>query len=84
MLSSTDYHRGDSVGYAYGIHHDTAHLRVHVAICRTRRTEITSGAANPVQQLKRQAADGRHQVVVRAGIPLEKQASLEWRAFYRS
>ena len=27
------YHRGDSVGYAYGIHHDTAHLHVHVAIC---------------------------------------------------
>ena len=26
-------HRGDSVGYAYGIHHDTAHLHVHVAIC---------------------------------------------------
>jgi hypothetical protein len=27
------YNRGDSVGYAYGIHHDTAHLHVHVAIC---------------------------------------------------
>jgi hypothetical protein len=27
------YHPGDSVGYAYGIHHDTAHLHVHVAIC---------------------------------------------------
>ncbi|MEO8206645.1 MAG: hypothetical protein ABI615_10730 [Chthoniobacterales bacterium] len=27
------YHPGDSVGYAYGLHHDTAHLHVHVAIC---------------------------------------------------
>ena len=27
------YHPGDSGGYAYGIHHDTAHLHVHVAIC---------------------------------------------------
>jgi hypothetical protein len=27
------YHPNDSIGYAYGIHHDTAHLHVHVAIC---------------------------------------------------
>jgi hypothetical protein len=26
------YHPNDSIGYAYGIHHDTAHLHVHVAI----------------------------------------------------
>jgi hypothetical protein len=27
------YHPNDSIGYAYGIHHDTAHLHAHVAIC---------------------------------------------------
>jgi len=27
------YHPNDSIGYAYGIHHDTAHIHVHVAIC---------------------------------------------------
>jgi hypothetical protein len=27
------YHPNDSIGYAYGIHHDTAHPHVHVAIC---------------------------------------------------
>ena len=27
------FHPNDSIGYAYGIHHDTANLHVHVAIC---------------------------------------------------
>lgn len=27
------FHPGDSVGYAYGIHHDTDNLHVHVALC---------------------------------------------------
>lgn len=27
------FHPGDSIGYAYGLHHDTAHLHVHVALC---------------------------------------------------
>lgn len=27
------FHSGDSIGYAYGLHHDTAHLHVHVALC---------------------------------------------------
>jgi hypothetical protein len=27
------FHSNDSIGYAYGIHHDTANLHVHVAIC---------------------------------------------------
>ena len=27
------FHRGDSVGYAYGLHHDTDNLHVHVALC---------------------------------------------------
>jgi hypothetical protein len=27
------FHPNDSIGYAYGIHHDTTNLHVHVAIC---------------------------------------------------
>ena len=27
------FHSSDSIGYAYGLHHDTANLHVHVAIC---------------------------------------------------
>ncbi len=27
------FHPGDSIGFAYGLHHDTAHLHAHVAIC---------------------------------------------------
>jgi len=27
------FHPGDSIGFAYGFHHDTAHLHAHVALC---------------------------------------------------
>lgn len=27
------FHAGDSIGYAYGLHHDTENLHVHVALC---------------------------------------------------
>ena len=27
------FHHNDSIGYAYGLHHDTANLHVHLAIC---------------------------------------------------
>ncbi|PWU06133.1 MAG: hypothetical protein C5B47_08010 [Verrucomicrobia bacterium] len=27
------FHNGDSIGYAYGFHHDTDNLHVHVALC---------------------------------------------------
>lgn len=30
---SETFHPGDSIGYAYGLHHDTAHLHAHVALC---------------------------------------------------
>ncbi len=26
------YHRGDSLGFSYGLHHDTDHLHVHVFV----------------------------------------------------
>jgi len=30
---SETFHPGDSIGYAYGLHHDAAHLHAHVALC---------------------------------------------------
>jgi hypothetical protein len=27
------FHPGDSIGFAYGLHHDTAHLHAHLALC---------------------------------------------------
>ena len=27
------FHKGDSIGYSYGFHHDTKHLHLHVALC---------------------------------------------------
>jgi hypothetical protein len=27
------FHPGDSIGFAYGLHHDTPHLHAHVALC---------------------------------------------------
>ena len=27
------FHSGDSIGFAYGLHHDTAHLHAHLALC---------------------------------------------------
>jgi len=35
---SDRFHAGDSIGYAFGIHHDTDNLHVHVALCpRTKK-----------------------------------------------
>ena len=31
------FHPADSIGYAYGIHHDTDNLHIHVALARARR-----------------------------------------------
>jgi len=44
------FHPADSIGYAYGIHHDTDNLHVHVALCpRTARGAYVgcSTARNP-------------------------------------
>jgi hypothetical protein len=27
------FHPGDSIGFAYGLHHETAHLHAHLALC---------------------------------------------------
>ena len=44
------FHPADSIGYAYGIHHDTDNLHIHVALCpRTARGAYVgcSPARNP-------------------------------------
>ncbi len=55
------FHPGDSIGYAYGIHHDTDHLHIHVALCpRTKKGAYvgcsksrtrTSGNRNQIEYL---------------------------------
>ncbi len=38
MKFAERFHPADAIGYAYGIHHDTDHLHIHVALCpRTQR-----------------------------------------------
>ena len=56
------FHPSDSIGYAYGIHHDTGNLHVHVALCpRTARgayvgcsesRSTTSGNKNQMKYLR--------------------------------
>ena len=51
------FHPADSIGYAYGIHHDTDNLHVHVALCpRTARGAYVgcSTARNPASRHKDQ------------------------------
>jgi hypothetical protein len=51
------FHPADSIGYAYGIHHDTDNLHVHVALCpRTTRGDYVgcSTARNPASGHKDQ------------------------------
>ena len=51
------FHPADSIGYAYGIHHDTDNLHVHVALCpRTARGAYVgcSTARNPASGHKDQ------------------------------
>ena len=49
------FHPGDSIGYAYGLHHDTAHLHAHLAIVSAHRQRaVTWDAA------RRASATGKH------------------------
>lgn len=41
------FHKGDGIGYAYGIHHDTEHLHIHVAICPRTRNGAYVGLSKP-------------------------------------
>ena len=45
------FHPTDSIGYAYGIHHDTDNLHVHVALCpRTARGAYVGCSDVPVRR----------------------------------
>lgn len=41
------FHKGDSIGYAYGLHHDTEHLHIHVALCPRTRNGAYVGLSKP-------------------------------------
>jgi hypothetical protein len=41
------FHPGDSIGYAYGIHHDTHNLHVHVALCPRTKEGRYVGCSTP-------------------------------------
>lgn len=47
------FHPGDSIGYAYGLHHDATHLHVHVALCpRTERGRYVGCSTSRFSQSK--------------------------------
>jgi len=51
------FHPGDSIGYAYGLHHDTAHLHAHIALCPRTASGAYVGCStsrNPHSKHKRQ------------------------------
>jgi hypothetical protein len=55
-----NFHRGDSVGYSYGLHHDTDNLHAHVFIHpRTRDGEFI-GMSEQLQRLAQRGAVSRH------------------------
>jgi len=55
-----NFHPGDSVGYSYGLHHDTDNLHAHVFIHpRTRQGEFV-GMSEQLQRLASRGAASRH------------------------
>jgi hypothetical protein len=55
-----NFHPGDSVGYSYGLHHDTDNLHAHVFIHpRTRKGEFV-GMSEQLQRLAARGAHSRH------------------------
>ena len=51
------FHAGDSVGYAYGLHHDTDNLHAHVAVCPRSEKQKRVGLS---EQLKGRKSRSRH------------------------
>lgn len=41
------FHKGDSIGYAYGLHHDTGNIHIHVALCPRSRDGAYVGLSKP-------------------------------------
>ncbi len=64
------FHPADAIGYAYGIHHDTDHLHVHVALCpRTQRGAYIGCSTTRSPHQWTQGPDGIFAVVLRARKP---------------
>jgi hypothetical protein len=50
------FHAGDSIGYAYGLHHDTDNLHAHIAVCPRSEYQRYVGLSEQLKQ--KRAADG--------------------------
>ena len=72
------FHPNDSIGYAYGLHHDTANLHMHVAICpRTENGSYVGCSTSRSTPVQAQEADGLHQIMVRdRELPLGEKSKL--------
>ena len=46
------FHAGDSVGYAYGLHHDTDNLHAHVAVCPRSERQKYVGLSDQLKRKK--------------------------------
>jgi hypothetical protein len=47
------FHPADRIGYAYGFHHDTDHLHVHVALCPRTESGQYVGVSTPKYKINR-------------------------------
>ncbi len=54
------FHRGDSVGYSYGLHHDTDNLHAHVFIHPRTRDGAFVGLSEQLQKKAARGAQSRH------------------------
>ena len=62
------FHPADSIGYAYGIHHDTDNLHVHVAFCPAHgKRRVCRMQHHPDSIIGTQGPDGISALVFRAG-----------------
>jgi len=65
-----EFHPGDSIGFAYGLHHDTAHLHAHIALCpRTARGHYVGCSTSRVKHGKHKCQMDR----IRAWLAHENQ-----------
>jgi hypothetical protein len=46
------FHAGDSIGYAYGLHHDTDNLHAHVAVCPRSEQQKYVGLSDQLKRKK--------------------------------
>jgi hypothetical protein len=51
-----EFHAGDSIGYAYGLHHDTDNLHAHIAVCPRSERQEYIGLSEQLQ--KKQSPSG--------------------------